>query len=841
MADNIDIEQLQEQMDRLRDEFQGLAGTAQQLGTNTARAAKALKEVEKFKAQGWVKAMGVVADVAGQLGKAMYEGKQGAEAYADTITTVTDALENFLEKLGPLGFVIGKLVGATGKYVKQVAAQSDALYKGYQGLAQAGAAASDGMSGLYGDLKKLSLGVQDLDKFVALVAQNSQSLAAFAGTAYDGRRQLAGVANALKPMRRDFMNLGYSIDDINDSTVSYISLQTRVGRAQTMTQEELAAGASKYLYEMDALQRATGIQRKELEKTIEANRSEQRFRAYLNKVRRTEGDAAADNLEKNMAIAVEAFGPEVARGMKDSISGYISSAEGSQAYLSGVMTDTIATEMKAGIGRGLGLAATAAERTAREFEDLALVGAADNTIGNFAGLSDASIRLQKIQERVAKAQTEQQKPAEGLVQAQTDMRLNQIEAMQATQDFVQAGIAPATKALKGFSGAVEGATKALPGAGKPEAGTKAVSAAGGAVAGAATGAMLGSVIPGIGTAIGAGIGAVVGGLGGLAYGAGAEDLTTTGTTGARPLTVDDYIKFTSGTGDRSHFDKLSPSVQQSFLAMAKDYNAMTGKKLQINSAFRSPDEQASTDSGGNPKAAPGRSLHQQGRAIDIQSSQVRELQGMGLLGKHGFKSGQAFGDPPHIYMDKGGIAKGPESGYPATLHGTEAVIPLPDGKTVPVEIKNQKTDALQNRIAEYLARANRMYQEMGKGGGANLLEVSVTTSADYEKETMRLYEQAALMSSEVMARGLDPYKQVLSGPGLETAAQNTMSEIRAMLMDDAADANKNNTTVQPAATNQAAATVKVDMGELKSTLENLTNLMRDQNSISSKILQVSRN
>ena len=34
----------------------------------------------------------------------------------------------------------------------------------------------------------------------------------------------------------------------------------------------------------------------------------------------------------------------------------------------------------------------------------------------------------------------------------------------------------------------------------------------------------------------------------------------------------------------------------------------------------------------------------------------------------------------------GGIASGPESGYQAMLHGTEAVIPLPNGKTIPVEM-----------------------------------------------------------------------------------------------------------------------------------------------------------
>ncbi|GAI04999.1 unnamed protein product, partial [marine sediment metagenome] len=38
----------------------------------------------------------------------------------------------------------------------------------------------------------------------------------------------------------------------------------------------------------------------------------------------------------------------------------------------------------------------------------------------------------------------------------------------------------------------------------------------------------------------------------------------------------------------------------------------------------------------------------------------------------------------------GGIATGPSSGYMAQLHGTEAVIPLSGGKTIPVEIMNQE-------------------------------------------------------------------------------------------------------------------------------------------------------
>lgn len=40
-------------------------------------------------------------------------------------------------------------------------------------------------------------------------------------------------------------------------------------------------------------------------------------------------------------------------------------------------------------------------------------------------------------------------------------------------------------------------------------------------------------------------------------------------------------------------------------------------------------------------------------------------------------------------FEYGGIARGPRSGYRTTLHGTEAVVPLPNGKAIPVEIQGR--------------------------------------------------------------------------------------------------------------------------------------------------------
>ena len=58
--------------------------------------------------------------------------------------------------------------------------------------------------------------------------------------------------------------------------------------------------------------------------------------------------------------------------------------------------------------------------------------------------------------------------------------------------------------------------------------------------------------------------------------------------------------------------------------------------------------------------------------------------GFGLPARYGgilSPSGKSFA--------AGGVASGPESGYLATLHGTEAVVPLGNDRAIPVEMKGQ--------------------------------------------------------------------------------------------------------------------------------------------------------
>jgi hypothetical protein len=153
--------------------------------------------------------------------------------------------------------------------------------------------------------------------------------------------------------------------------------------------------------------------------------------------------------------------------------------------------------------------------------------------------------------------------------------------------------------------------------------------------------------------------------------------------------------------------QLNQNLREKVLAAADQYYQMTGKKLQINSAYRSAEEQAAVNSGNNPKAAPGNSRHQSGMAVDIQNymdpKAMQALTAQGLFQR-------VPNDPVHFEMAYGGIVSGPKSGYQGMLHGDEAVIPLAGGRSVPVEMP-AFTGSLQEQIG-LLSDNNSLLSEL---------------------------------------------------------------------------------------------------------------------------------
>lgn len=104
-------------------------------------------------------------------------------------------------------------------------------------------------------------------------------------------------------------------------------------------------------------------------------------------------------------------------------------------------------------------------------------------------------------------------------------------------------------------------------------------------------------------------------------------------------------------------------------------------------------------------------------AVDIDSSVANALDQKGLLAKYGLAR-PVPNDPVHIELAKGyadgGIATGPTSGYKAELQGTNAVVPLPSGQQIPVEMPEFNTNLAEQTqvLTQQLSKLDELMRIM---------------------------------------------------------------------------------------------------------------------------------
>jgi hypothetical protein len=156
---------------------------------------------------------------------------------------------------------------------------------------------------------------------------------------------------------------------------------------------------------------------------------------------------------------------------------------------------------------------------------------------------------------------------------------------------------------------------------------------------------------------------------------------------AKPVDLAKILKFGTGSGSKENFEDLEPTFKDAVIAAATEYNAVTGKMIMINSAKRSSAKQQElydeTVAAGRPGfgptgmrvGKPGRSLHERGKAVDIQN--YEDPDAVAAFNKQGL-SQKVPEDPIHFQASGGAMVSGPKSGYPveATFHGNEIVAPL---------------------------------------------------------------------------------------------------------------------------------------------------------------------
>lgn len=275
--------------------------------------------------------------------KEMYNGTQGSKAFNQSVNNMADAVQAVgvaLSLLVPGGVVIKGVVaglaflaGEAMKAGNVVGEQGDKLYDAYQGLAKTGAAAGDGMTGVFNGLQKMGLGVQQATSYLQLFGENAQTMAQFGGTVSRGRKQFETTIEAMKPFRSEMRALGLSQEEQNEAAMTYVKIQNRLNNSTRDNSNITGAAAAAYIKEMDQLTKVTGMSRKQQEDALEKAMRSQVFGSVVDEMVDQGNTKAAKQLQTVLKFAASQ-GEDFAAGIEEAAAGNLRGANAQKLYMS---------------------------------------------------------------------------------------------------------------------------------------------------------------------------------------------------------------------------------------------------------------------------------------------------------------------------------------------------------------------------------------------------------------------------------------------------------------------------------------------------------------------------
>jgi hypothetical protein len=276
-------------------------GPAQQLGSMAGRAVDSLKNFAG----------------AAKITTAYLDGF--AEGLVDTIkdfANVGDSVEraaNIFAKVPIVGTMFTAVAGAAQKVTDS-----------YLAVSKSGATFGGSMTNFAASASAAGM---TMDNFSRIIAQNGEGMLALGTTTEDGAKRFAQISKTLRTSSSELYALGFSTEDVNQGLANYGKLLRIQGRQGTMTNDQLAAGAKNYLKEIDALAKATGMERSAIEDKMKQVQQDAQFHAYMSNKSKEVRDSFA-----GLITTAETASPELASIMKDVITtGSLTSAENAKS------------------------------------------------------------------------------------------------------------------------------------------------------------------------------------------------------------------------------------------------------------------------------------------------------------------------------------------------------------------------------------------------------------------------------------------------------------------------------------------------------------------------------
>jgi hypothetical protein len=685
--------------------------------------------------------------------------KYGASKVGDALNSVGEAISGLSTFLGPkgkiVGMVIGGVAGITGNIMKKYgesAVEFAQMYGkfaldevqrvsgAFREIANVGGLAGGSIDGFAESARSLGL---SMDQYAKLIGRNSEGLAAAGVTVSGGARVLKQITTVGTEFEDKFLKLGFSFEQQTEFSAKFLGYQRNLIKINFNDTIALSEANRKYLEQVDELARLTGQSRDKVAADLEAMSRELRFGATL---------AIAE--QKNTAGAITATAKllethgskEIAEGFKDIFGG--ATTERSQALMAA--TNNRASSIAEQLENGQITSAEAMrqfQEAVRETRQALGADEFERRVGKLGTILDPMLvgmrRLSVAQDLNAQtlgtATTEQKKDSE----ATGENINNLVKAQKSLRDFaVQIDEIVMKKLFPTMAQNVRQLTEVLSAGASKLAEILGVKIAGGTTA-TAPRQITGEDVNKRRKAAGQ---APLSPEAAEAQAArdqvqremerrnfrlrprsfeqerGANPVTPTPTAPPPPPPprVGSFNRMPGANTDalaglniKSGESVAGGSADPRLIDLAKKIQEMypSARFTALNDLFHQRNRP--------------NSKHTQGLALDFalspppgsaqEAASIKQsLSGLGFAKVRdeyfADRNANTTGGHFHAELAYGGVVSGPKSGYPALLHGAEAVVPLPGGRSIPVEMTgmSDKIGEQVSMMGEQISRFDQM-------------------------------------------------------------------------------------------------------------------------------------
>ena len=333
MANEYTQQEIDEILSRVADEMSQVGYVSEQTAKDMKNMSTGVKNYTENLNNSFKRLGTSIGNLAGNMAK----GATGAAQYTDALGDAAGLAASALSMLGPIGKGAGLILKGMGESAKLVGSQADSVYKSFQELSKSGMSTAGGMSTVFNNMQKLGYSVEELGNFNAIVAKNSETLTSFGTTAGQGLSAFAGVANEIKNSQIgfEFRNMGMSVDDINTGIAGFLKMQTLNGSRAKLTNDQLVEGSQRYVRELNLLSKLTGQSNEKLLQNREEMLAQERFAGlkYELQQRIDSNDKADSEIAKRQLEQINLtyeglskYGKETQTGFINSLTGTVSDA-----------------------------------------------------------------------------------------------------------------------------------------------------------------------------------------------------------------------------------------------------------------------------------------------------------------------------------------------------------------------------------------------------------------------------------------------------------------------------------------------------------------------------------